>query len=139
MSEGAQAGRPPTAATNPSTTSYVATCLTHHSAADFEETRRRMDDRVPLLEPAATVELVLGDAPWSEVEAVVTRNRRPYRVGRPRAARLRRSPQPEGTYARFLTPPEQPLGNGDDWAVGAHVNEARGRPEFDPRTAAPYG
>jgi hypothetical protein len=77
MSEGAQAGRPPTAATNPSTTSYVATCLTHHSAADFEETRRRMDDRVPLLEPAATVEVVLGGAPWSEVEAVVTRTAGP--------------------------------------------------------------
>ena len=77
MSESAEAGRPPTASMNFSTTSYVATCLTHLSAADFEETRRRMDDRVPLLEPAATVELVLGGASWSEVEAVVTRTAGP--------------------------------------------------------------
>lgn len=63
--------------TNPSTTAYGVVCLTYDSAADFNETRARLDERVPLLEPSVMVELVLSGASWKEVEAVVDRTAGP--------------------------------------------------------------
>lgn len=54
-------------------TTYSAIRLTYDSAASFEETRARLDERVPLLEPSASVGLVVGGATWAEVEATVDR------------------------------------------------------------------
>ena len=52
-------------------TTYLAVRLTYDSNLDFNETRARFDERVPALEDAASIELVLGGAPWSEVQAAV--------------------------------------------------------------------
>ena len=61
---------------NPSCADYAATRLTYHSAADFNETRARLDELVPLLESGVTVELVLSGA-WTDVEAAVDRTAGP--------------------------------------------------------------
>lgn len=45
-----------------STTTYAALRLTHDSATDFERTRTRFDERVPLFDPSVSVELVVGGA-----------------------------------------------------------------------------
>jgi uncharacterized protein (DUF302 family) len=66
----ARARRSPGEAVIASTT-YAVVRLTYNSAAGFEETRARFEERVPLLEPSVSMELVLGSAPWAEVEAVV--------------------------------------------------------------------
>jgi uncharacterized protein (DUF302 family) len=55
------------------TISYLATRLIHDSAADFEETRRRFDEQVPLLDPLLSLRLVLDEARWHDVEAHVDR------------------------------------------------------------------
>lgn len=55
------------------TVSYQATRLIHHSAVDFEETRRRFDEQVPLLDPLLILRLVLDQATWRDVEALVDR------------------------------------------------------------------
>ena len=52
-------------------TTYTAVRITHDSHRDFKETRARFDERVPLFEGAATVEVVLDGASWPEVEAAV--------------------------------------------------------------------
>ena len=51
--------------------SYTAVRIIYDSHRDFEETRARFDERVPLFESAASVELVLAGASWPEVEAAV--------------------------------------------------------------------
>jgi uncharacterized protein (DUF302 family) len=56
------------------TTQYQATRLVHDSAVDFEETRRRFDEQVPLLDPLLTLRLVLDKATWRDVEALVNRS-----------------------------------------------------------------
>lgn len=52
-------------------TTCPAVRLTYDSAAGSEETRARFDERVPLLEPAVRIELVIAGATWTEVEATV--------------------------------------------------------------------
>jgi uncharacterized protein (DUF302 family) len=54
-------------------TTYSAVRITYDSAASFEETRARLDERVPLLEASASVSLVVDGATWAEVEATVDR------------------------------------------------------------------
>jgi uncharacterized protein (DUF302 family) len=54
-------------------TDYAATRLTYDSAASYAETRARFDERVPLLNPSVSFELVLAGAPWADVEAAVNR------------------------------------------------------------------
>lgn len=55
----------------PASTVYAATRLTYDSGADFEQTRARFDERVPLLDPSLTTQLVIAGASWAEVEAAV--------------------------------------------------------------------
>jgi uncharacterized protein (DUF302 family) len=52
-------------------TTYRAVRLTYDSNLDFNETRARFDERVPAFEGATSIELVLGGAPWSKVQAAV--------------------------------------------------------------------
>ncbi|MGA8727074.1 MAG: DUF302 domain-containing protein [Acidimicrobiales bacterium] len=46
--------------------------VTFESRSDFESTRARFDERVPLLDPSVTANLVISQPPWSEVEAAIT-------------------------------------------------------------------
>jgi uncharacterized protein (DUF302 family) len=46
--------------------------VTFDSRSDFESTRNRFDERFPLLDPSVTIELVISQAAWSEVEAAIT-------------------------------------------------------------------
>ncbi len=46
--------------------------VTFNSRSDFESTRTRFDERIPLLDPSVTVALVSSQAAWSEVEAAIT-------------------------------------------------------------------
>jgi uncharacterized protein (DUF302 family) len=46
--------------------------VTFDSRSDFESTRARFDERVPLLEPSVTANLVISQPAWSEVEATIT-------------------------------------------------------------------
>ncbi len=46
--------------------------VTFDFRSDFESTRARFDERVPLLDPAVTVNLVISQPAWSEVEAAIT-------------------------------------------------------------------
>jgi hypothetical protein len=62
---------------NPSSTNYVAVRVTHDSVAGFNETRRRVDEHVPLLGASVLMELVVDDKSWTEVEAVVDRTAGP--------------------------------------------------------------
>jgi Domain of unknown function DUF302 len=48
------------------------TVVTSDSWSDFEATRNRFDERVPLLDPGITRSLVLSRAAWPEVEAAIT-------------------------------------------------------------------
>jgi uncharacterized protein (DUF302 family) len=48
------------------------TVVTFNSRSDFESTRTRFDERVPLLDPSVTANLVISQARWSEVEAAIT-------------------------------------------------------------------
>ena len=42
------------------------------SRSDFDSTRARFDERVPLLDPSVTANLVISQPAWSEVEATIT-------------------------------------------------------------------
>jgi uncharacterized protein (DUF302 family) len=53
------------------TTTYAAVRITFDSDLDFNETRARFDERVPVFENSTSIELVLGGAPWAEVQAAV--------------------------------------------------------------------
>jgi hypothetical protein len=55
------------------TVNYQAARLIHDSVFDFEETRRRFDEQVPLLDPLLTLRLVLDGARWRDVEHLVLR------------------------------------------------------------------
>lgn len=46
--------------------------VTFASRSDFESTRARFDERVPLLGPSVTANLVISQLAWSEVEAAIT-------------------------------------------------------------------
>jgi hypothetical protein len=46
--------------------------VTFDSRSDFESTRARFDERVPLLDPAVTANLVTSQPPWSQVQAAIT-------------------------------------------------------------------
>jgi uncharacterized protein (DUF302 family) len=48
------------------------TVVTFDSRSDFESTRTRFDERIPLLDPSVTVTLVSSQAAWSKVEAAIT-------------------------------------------------------------------
>ena len=48
------------------------TVVTFNSRSDFESTRTRFDERIPLLDPRITANLVISQAAWSEVEAAIT-------------------------------------------------------------------
>jgi uncharacterized protein (DUF302 family) len=48
------------------------TVVTFNSRSDFESTKTRFDERVPLLDPSVTANLVISQAEWSEVEAAIT-------------------------------------------------------------------
>jgi uncharacterized protein (DUF302 family) len=45
--------------------------VTFDSRSDFESTRTRFDEQIPLLDPSVTVTLVSSQAAWSEVEAAI--------------------------------------------------------------------
>src|SRR5580658_4280563 len=47
------------------------TVVTFDSRSDFESTRNRFDERFPLLDPSVTIELVISQAAWPEVEAAI--------------------------------------------------------------------
>jgi uncharacterized protein (DUF302 family) len=53
------------------TTTYAAVRITCDSDLDFNETRARFDERVPVFENSTSIELVLGGASWAEVQAAV--------------------------------------------------------------------
>ena len=53
------------------TINYLATRMIHDSAVDFEETRHRFDEQVPMLDPLLTLRLVVDQAAWHDVEAHV--------------------------------------------------------------------
>ena len=55
------------------TINYLATRMIHDSAVDFEETRHRFDEQVPMLDPLLTLRLVVDQAAWHDVEAHVDR------------------------------------------------------------------
>jgi len=76
-------------------TTCSAVRLIYRSTAGFEETRARFDERVPLLEPSVSIELVVGGATWTEVEAAVNRTVGPNGVRRARPHRLGCAAQPE--------------------------------------------
>jgi uncharacterized protein (DUF302 family) len=44
---------------------------TYQSSRDFETTRARFDEQIPLLDPLVSLDLVLRDASWAEVESTV--------------------------------------------------------------------
>ena len=46
--------------------------VTFDSRSDFESTRARFDERVPLLDPGVTANLVISQPAWSEVRAAIT-------------------------------------------------------------------
>ena len=46
--------------------------VTFDSRSDFESTRARFDERVPLLDPGVTANLVISQPPWSQVQAAIT-------------------------------------------------------------------
>ena len=46
---------------------------TFDSRSNFESTRARFDEQVPLLDSSITAHLVISQAAWSEVEAAITR------------------------------------------------------------------
>jgi len=46
--------------------------VTFDSRSNFESTRTRFDEQVPLLDSSITVHLVISQAAWSEVEAAIT-------------------------------------------------------------------
>ena len=45
--------------------------ITYQSSHDFETTRARIDEQIPLLDPLVSLDLVLRDASWAEVESTV--------------------------------------------------------------------
>jgi uncharacterized protein (DUF302 family) len=45
--------------------------ISYQSSHDFEATRARLDQQIPLLDPLVTLDLVLRDASWAEVESTV--------------------------------------------------------------------
>jgi uncharacterized protein (DUF302 family) len=45
--------------------------ITYQSSHDFETTRARLDEQIPLLDPLVSLELVMRDASWAEVESTV--------------------------------------------------------------------
>jgi uncharacterized protein (DUF302 family) len=57
--------------TTSSSTTYSAIRLIFDSAVGFEDTRARVEERVPLLDPVVATEFVLKGASWHEVEAAV--------------------------------------------------------------------
>jgi hypothetical protein len=52
-------------------TSYMAVRITYDSYREFTETRAPLDERVPVFEGAASMELVLEGASWPKVEAAL--------------------------------------------------------------------
>ncbi len=46
--------------------------VTFDSRSDFESTRTRFEERVPLLDPSVNTNLVSSQAAWSEVETAIT-------------------------------------------------------------------
>jgi hypothetical protein len=48
------------------------TVVAFDSRSDFESTRARFDEQVPVLDPSVTRNLVISQAAWSEVEAAIT-------------------------------------------------------------------
>jgi uncharacterized protein (DUF302 family) len=45
--------------------------ITYQSSHNFETTRARLDEQIPLLDPLVSLDLVLRDASWAEVESTV--------------------------------------------------------------------
>jgi uncharacterized protein (DUF302 family) len=45
--------------------------ITYQSSHDFETTRARLDEQIPLLDPLVSLDLVLRDASWAEVKSTV--------------------------------------------------------------------
>jgi uncharacterized protein (DUF302 family) len=45
--------------------------ITYQSNHDFKTTRARLDEQIPLLDPLVSLDLVLRDASWAEVESTV--------------------------------------------------------------------
>ena len=45
--------------------------ITHQSNHDFETTRARLDEQIPLLDPLVSLDLVRRDASWVQVESTV--------------------------------------------------------------------
>jgi hypothetical protein len=53
-------------------TTDTANRITYRGSADYERTRARSGERVPLLDQTAAVRLVVAGAAWAEVVAEVT-------------------------------------------------------------------
>jgi hypothetical protein len=53
-------------------TTYTANRITYRGTTDHERTRARSGERVPLLDQAAAVKLVVADAAWAKAEAEAT-------------------------------------------------------------------
>ena len=45
--------------------------ITYQSSHDFETTRARLDEQIPLLDPLVSLDLVMREASWAEVESTV--------------------------------------------------------------------
>jgi uncharacterized protein (DUF302 family) len=45
--------------------------ITYQSSHDFVTTRARLDEQIPLLDPLVSLDLVMRDASWAEVESTV--------------------------------------------------------------------
>jgi uncharacterized protein (DUF302 family) len=45
--------------------------ITYQSGHDFETTRAHLDEQIPLLDPLVSLDLVLRDGSWAEVESTV--------------------------------------------------------------------
>ncbi len=46
--------------------------ITYQSSYDFETTRTRLDERIPLLDPLVSLDLVLRAVSWDEVESTIS-------------------------------------------------------------------
>jgi uncharacterized protein (DUF302 family) len=61
----------PTAVPTHTDTEQHTLRITYQSSHDFETTRARLDEQIPLLDPLASLDLVLRGASWAEVESTV--------------------------------------------------------------------
>ena len=81
--------------------------ISYQSSHDFETTRARLDEQLPLLDPLVSLDLVLRDASWAEVESTVATHLGPtgfVALARHLGGYLRRR------FSRAGAPPLDPAG-----------------------------